>query len=314
MVADEMRTRGDLDRFLRRMAIGGGFVAMVGVAQFILKQQLTDYIVVPGLSDSVALALSDRNGFTRPDGTSIHPIEFGAVLTMILPIALHYAMTDRHRSFLSRWWPAAAIAFAIPLSISRSAIISAVVILIVFIPTWSKEQRRRSYVTLVALGGVIYLLVPGLLGTITGLFSGISGDDSTLSRTNSYALAGQFIDRYPVFGRGFQTFLVNYRILDNQYLGLAISIGAVGLAATLGLFITAMVSARRVRRASVDPGTRNLSQALVASVASTTVSIAFYDAFSFPMATNVMFLVLGSSAALVRCSTRVPAARDLVNT
>ena len=51
-----------------------------------------------------------REGLTRPAGTTIHPIEFGAVLTMILPIALHYALHDKYRSKLARWFPVAAIA------------------------------------------------------------------------------------------------------------------------------------------------------------------------------------------------------------
>ena len=49
----------------------------------------------------------------------------------------------------------------------------------------------------------------------------------------SYAIAGEFIGRAPIFGRGFSTFLPSYRILDNQYLGLLIETGIVGLVAFL---------------------------------------------------------------------------------
>src|SRR2546430_13733022 len=60
------------------------------------------------------------------------------------------------------------------------------------------------------------------------LFTGISRDDSALSRTDSYAVAGAFISRAPLLGRGPATWLPPYRILDNQFLGSLIEIGVGG--------------------------------------------------------------------------------------
>ncbi len=185
-----------------------------------------DSITIPGLSSNQALtSIYDRNGFARSAGTSTHPIEFGVLMAMTLPLALHYAVTPSGRSAFLRWYPVAAIAVAIPVSISRSALIGVIVVLAIVLPSWPPRRRRFTYLSIVLVLGGVYVAVPGLLGTLVGLFTGIGSDDSAASRTNSYDLAGSFISRAPALGRGFSTFLTQYRILDNQYLGLLIETG-----------------------------------------------------------------------------------------
>ena len=93
----------------------------------------------------------------------------------------------------------------------------------------------------------MYVSVPGLLGSIQGLFSNAGKDPSIASRTGSYDIAGQFISSSPIIGRGFGTFLPKYWILDNAYLGLMIEAGAVGLLSLLTLIVCGLVSARQAR-------------------------------------------------------------------
>lgn len=307
MTADGPTNRYEIDTLLRRLCLGGGLLALLGIIQFVTGQPLTNYIQIPGLSINDTLtSVQDRAGLVRPAGTALHPIEFGAVLTTILPLAIHYALTDGHRSALARWFPVAAIAVAVPISISRSAIVSATVGLLFIIPTLSPIVRRKAYVTIVMLVGILYVTVPGLLGTIRGLFTGIQGDSSAQSRTGSYDLAWEFVKRSPLFGRGFKTFLPSYRILDNQYLGALIDIGFIGLVCLLALFATGILAARAVRSRSRDSSARGLAQALAASVAAAGCGFAVYDAFSFPMAASLLFLVLGAVAALRRISANEP--------
>jgi polysaccharide biosynthesis protein PslJ len=298
---DGPRDRRELETFLRRLSFVAGAEALVGLAQFATRLALVNYIQIPGLSDNGDLSsLSERGNLARPPGTTIHPIEFGAVITMVLPIALYFALNDRHRGIVARWWPVAAIALAIPISISRSAILSAVVALLLLLPTWSRQVRRKAYLGLVALVATVYLVAHGLISTLSDLFLGISTDNSAASRTDSFGLAFQFIGRSPLFGRGFRTFLPDYRILDDQLLGTAVEMGLIGLAVLLGLMVTGMVAAIKVRRGSTDADTRALAQSMLAAIAAGSCSFGFYDALSFPMAAAVFFIVLGATGALVR--------------
>jgi polysaccharide biosynthesis protein PslJ len=297
-----------LDVVLRRLSIAGAIEAAIGLVQFATHLPLINYIQIPGLTANSDLAaeISTRGDQTRPPGTTIHPIEFGAVLTMMLPLALHYALHDTHRSRIRRWMPVALIAFAIPISISRTAVISAIVALIVLIPTWPVAIRRRAYLAIVCVAGAVYLTVPGLLGTLRDLFTGISSDSSAASRTNSYNLAFSLISRDPVIGRGTGTFLPDYRILDNQLLLTTVEVGLVGLVALGLLLLVPVFAAAKVRRRTKDPRQRDLAQSLAAAVAAGGASFAFYDALAFPMATSVLFLMIGSIGCMVRFS-RQPA-------
>ena len=299
LASDGLVGRANLEAVLRRLVLAGGIAALIGVLQFVTGAAIVDVIHIPGLTPNTALtSIYDRNGFTRAAGTSSHPIEFGVVLAMILPLALHFALTDRGRGAVARWLPVGLIAVAVPITISRSALVGVVVALVVLIPSWPATRRRLSYLVILGVVVGIYVTIPGMLGTLTRLFTDISTDGSALSRTDSYSLSLEFIERSPLFGRGLSTFLPQYRILDNQYLGLLIEVGFVGTIALLALFIVAMVSALSSRRASSDEATRSLAQALTAMVAAGAVSFATFDSFGFPQASSLVFLGVGCIGAL----------------
>ena len=301
LACDGIPSRDRLDTLLRRLVLAGGGIALLGLLQFFTGMSFINYIQIPGLSQNADLGqVASRNGFSRPAGTALHPIEYGIVLTMMLPIALHFALNDRQRPGLRRWWPVIALALAVPISISRSAIVCTVVVLVTLLPTWPGVLRRRAYLAITALLAVVFVAIPGILGTLAGLFTGISGDSSAASRTGSYALAGEFIARAPVFGRGFQTFLPQYRILDNQYLLATIETGIVGVLALLGLFVAGVITATRVRRLATHERTRSLGQALTASILAGGASFALFDALSFPQVAGMVMVTIGLAAAALR--------------
>lgn len=298
---DGIPTWERLETLVRRLAIAGGVLALLGIVQFVTRRSWVDLISIPGLSaNHIVGSTFGRDEFTRPSGTASHPIEFGMVVTMLLPFALHWGFWGRTRSRLVRWVPALAIALVLPLSLSRSSLIGAALCLAVLIPTWPRVQRRAALAAILGVGTVMFVSVPGILGTLTGLFTGIGGDSSALSRTGSYAIAAEFIRRAPVFGRGLGTFLPRYRILDNQLLLLTIEVGVVGLAALLWLLFCAMRNVVRYRQSSDDPARRALAQSLLATLVAATVMLALFDTFSFPMAAGMLFLVLGIAGATGR--------------
>lgn len=306
-VVDGITTRARLDTLLRRITLVCGLEGALGVLQLLAKQSFLQYFELPGLSNTgVDPLLLNRGSFLRPVGTAISPIEYGVFLAMALPIALHYAVSDiGRRSFLARWLPVAAIASALSFSLSRSAIVSTVVALAVFLPAWPARLRRRLYVATVAFIVAAAIALRGFVGTIINLFGGIGNDSSTLSRLDSYPIAWSFITRDPLFGRGTGTFLPEYWILDNQFLGSLIEIGLIGLICMLLLFLSGFLTAFQLREplALLDSGTPTVSKlgpVLAASIAAGSVSFAFFDAFSFPLVPSLLFLVLGCAGALRR--------------
>lgn len=310
LVVTDGVNREQLDRLLRVLAYAGGALAALGVLQFFTGLDVARFLEIPGLTANTDYAtVLQRADFRRPAGTATHPIEFGVVLAMILPIALHFALDSSDRRW-RRWFPAAMIAFALPISISRSAVVGAVLALAFMLPAWPAARRRKAYGVIVVFLGLIYLAIPGLLGTLRNLFTGLFADSSTQSRTDSYSVAGEYVAERPVFGRGFGTFLPSYHIVDNQFLIMLITTGAVGAVALLLLFLTGIFTARGVRIRSRSAGTRGLAQALAASVAVSAASSATFDSLSFPMAAGTMFLLLGCVSALWRLEVAAPTRRS----
>lgn len=288
-----------LEQALRLLVLAGGVVAVLGILQFYTSSPIIDFIQIPGLSQHKQIvSIFDRGGFNRVSGTATSPIEFGVVLSMLLPLALHFAFLDTHRKLLVRWIPVAAIAFAIPIAISRSALLGVFVVLVLIIPTWPKNRRRLSYLVILGMIALVYVAIPGMLGTLTKLFTGISGDSSAESRTSSYALVWDFFVKSPLFGRGISTFLPEYRILDNQYLLVLIELGLVGFIALIAYLVTAIVAAASSRRLSRNPRVKSLVPALIAAVIAGALSFATFDAFSFPQVSDLLFLCIAFIGAL----------------
>ncbi|WP_213816488.1 O-antigen ligase [Glaciihabitans sp. dw_435] len=291
----------DATRFrvlVRRLVTWGGLLAALGLVQFVTKQSFVDSIVIPGFTVAQDFSsVQGRNGFARAAGTAANPLEYAFVLSMILPLALTIAVDDSERRALRRWWPAALIITALALSGSRSGVIGLAVAVVLLIPTWTAAVRWRALVV-GALGlGAVYLLVPGMIGTIRYLFVNIGDDASANSRTGSYDTAVAFIETNPIFGRGFGTFLPQYRILDNQYLGSLIELGFVGTGAFIAIMFTCVVVVFRARTRLNERLPRQLAQGLAASVIGAALMIAFFDVFSFRMAAGTLFLVLGMCGA-----------------
>jgi hypothetical protein len=204
---------------------------------------------------------------------------------------------------------------AVSLSFSRSAIICTAVGLVILLAAWPSRLRRRVYLAVPALIAALAIVKAGFFSSVLGLFAGIQGNPSTVSRTNSYALAWSFITRAPVFGRGMGTFLPQYWILDNQLLGSLIELGVVGLTCMLLLFSAGAVTAWRLRKPMVmptggPPATSRLGPALAAAIAAGCVSFAFFDAWGFPIVPSLLFLLFGCVGALRRLTLEDAAAHS----
>lgn len=299
LVSDGVPSYDRLVTLIRRIAIAGGLLAALGLLQFATRQPLTDWISVPGLGTADPSVLQSRSGFTRPSGTATHPLEYGYVLAVALPLALTIAIWDLTRSAVARWLPAALIAFAAVLAVSRATILGLGIGLLVLLPTWPARTRAFAITGVAGMLGVVYFAVPGMVGAVSALFSSIStGDSSAESRIGSYDLVAQFVAFSPVIGRGVGTFLADYRILDNQLLQSAIEVGILGVAALLVLSATAFLCTM-FSRGAVGMEKR-VGQGIGAAIAVGTVLMGTYDVFSFTMSAQLYFLVIGLAAAHVR--------------
>ncbi|MFC6934396.1 O-antigen ligase family protein [Actinomadura yumaensis] len=308
LAADGITRLDRLEDVRRRLVLCCTIVGVLGLVQFFTGLDVASHLAFPGLQANTEFSsVLSRDGFNRPMATATHPIELGVVLVMALPLALHGLLYAPKGRRARRCLPVLVLLVTIPMTVSRSAILGLLVVGLVMLPVWPGRLRFWSLVVGGAGTVVMSAAVPGLIGTVSKLVLNIGSDSSTTARTDDYTAVARSVHDRPLFGQGFGTYLPRvYRILDNQYLGSLVETGLVGLAALLAVMLGGWFLARGARRASRDPETRHLAQCLAASVAVAAFAYGTFDAFSFPMAANLTFLLVGCGAALWRLARESP--------
>ena len=301
---DGITSRDRLDTLLRRVVDGAAFMSTVALLQFFAKFDLSAVIQPPGLTynDPLFTSSFSRSTFTRVMGTAMHPIEFSVIVASLIPVALHYAFTDTHRSRLRRWAPVGLMGFAMPLAISRSGFLALFLAVACFIPALPAGRKAQVIVLGAAGGAFMTVIVPGLLGTIRSFFTGAATDPSVTARTDDYQYLDTFVNRWPFTGLGFGRFTPTvYDVLDNQYLLTIIDSGLIGLIGLLLFLVSGLVTAQVIRkRPGVDANARSLAQACFGAILAHAATFATYDALVFPTTGMVIFLLIGVVGALWR--------------
>jgi O-antigen ligase len=305
LASDGVSSPDRLRALVSRIAVMGGAFAGFGLLQFVTGTAWVDRLAIPGLvANTPVYALTQRQGFSRPFSTAIHPIEFGSVIAMMLPLTVVYGLLGpvRGGGRWRSWIPAVLTVLAASLSTSRSTLVGLAVGTVLLWPALTGLQRLVGGVATVVVGAFVFVTVPGMVGTISGLFGGVTNADSSVaSRVDSFGVAADYFSRAPIIGRGFGSFLPRYRIFDNQYLVGLVETGVLGLIAMLLLWVVPVVGiARVVRRSAPASPQRLLGSGLLASCVVGGVGLGFFDGFGFPMMPAVWFVLLGLGGAYIR--------------
>lgn len=304
VAADGIPSRDRLDTILRRVVYAATALALLGHLQFFAGVNLAVKIRLPGLGLNRELATGIRRAaFERVSGTATHPIEFGVVLAMVLPLAIHYALypgEDRPRRWW-RWLIVGILGVGSLLAVSRSAVLVLLAGMLVLGSVWSWRKRGRALVVGAVALVALRFVSPGLIGTLRGLFVNYDTDGSVQVRVNDYETVFAFIRERPWFGLGPGTFLPSeYLQLDNQVLKTILETGYVGFAALVVLVVVGLAMAGRTWRLSPDPAVRHLACALFAMILGAFVTCFTFDAFTYAILTGMLFLSLGCAGALWR--------------
>jgi hypothetical protein len=313
-VSSVVATREQLDRLLALLVSGGTLIAVLSIVEwrtgYNAFNHLETFVPVLHLDPGSVLGPGDRGFRTRAFASAQHPIALAAALVLLLPLAVY--LYRRHGQPL--WMAcAAALTLGALATGSRTGVLMLVTELVVFL--WLKwRETVRLLPLLLPLLVVCQVVMPGTLGTFKSTIfpeQGIVTEQRGGGTTGSGRVAdlGPGLDEFarrPFFGSGYGTRLtspddpfVNARILDDEWLGLLIELGAVGVLCLAWLY------ARTVRRlaaaAKPDPGPRGwLLTGLAASITAFAVSMLTFDAFSFIQVTFMSFILLGFAAVALR--------------
>lgn len=312
-------TRRYVDKLALAKVIAGGGAVLAAFAIFEARTHHNVFDNLPRILPFLQVhqlifvgASTDGRGAThRAIASAESPIELGAILTMIIPIAIAVAIQTRSK----RWW--FAVAILIPgavSSVSRTVILMMLALLVVFL--WLRpREMMRCWPAILPLAVAVHLAVPGTLGTLGNAFfpkGGLVAQQTDTSvgsgrlATLWPALHTEF-DPNPVFGEGFATRVTtpedprvppNAPITDDQWLGVLLETGLVGIAVFVLLIGTVV---RRLGRAAKRDRTARgwLCVGTAAAVTSYAVGMLTFDSFTFYEVTFLFFTVLGLSATLL---------------
>jgi O-antigen ligase len=240
---------------------------------------------------------------TDPDvgaSTIVGPTQHGLAITALLAMSIPFALTNLLREEGQgrvKWMLATGLILVATAATQKKAALAVPPLVLLAMAAY----RPREILRLAPLGllAVVAMLAvtPGALGTIKSRVVGAEQTDaSTLGRTRDYDAIRPDVVTHPVIGRGYGSYDPGkYRILDNDYLGLLIETGVLGLLSFFGMLGSVAYAAHGLIRAR-DPvrGPPALA-ALGATVAFGAVTVMF-DSLSFAQAPYTFFFVAGVAA------------------
>lgn len=301
VLAEGVHTRAAMQRVVATVVIAGSLSSLVAIIQYFSGVNLATYsAMTPGLTQNASLdSIQFRAGLNRVAGTAIHPIEFGVVCGLLLPLAIWLALFVWPRWRLRNWVPVALLAFGVATSVSRSAVVTVALAMIVFI-VLLPVRERAIVLSLLPVGLVgVFMATPGFLRTMQTFFVDAPNDPSVQSRTDDYPLAQRLVLEAPLFGSGPNNYFPRsmLEIFDNQYLLTAVTLGLVGLVGLIAYLALPAWSALAARHRLDDDGFRSLGAALAGAALAAIVASFTFDSLSFPQFVGAQALV----AALAGC-------------
>ena len=311
-----VRSRAGLENLMGGIVIGATLSGVVGLLAVYLNLDLSTIISLPGLSDQGSLLTGDlqRAGGVRPQGMAGHPLELSAVLTVAFPLAVGLLAAERRRGHSGALWAVASVLLLVAAlsTISRSAVIAAVVALVVM--AWAWPVRRVAALVAAACVAVFVALALGLpvVTRIAGVLTGGSQDASLDSRGTGLDYALGVLPDHPWFGQGIGTYDVQTQpVLDNYYLGRAVEGGLVGLLAVVAMLVGAVcvaVAARRRFIALGDVGSGELVNGVVGSLTALVVIGLILDVPAFPQISTLQYLLIALAGVAATASRESVAA------
>jgi polysaccharide biosynthesis protein PslJ len=255
---------------------------------------------------------SNRYGVIRALGSADHPLALGALFAMTVPLGIAIA---KARSLA---WGAPTILIMIGLlaTTSRTPVVAIMAAAVVFL--WLRPRDVLPLLPLtIPLLIVIKIAAPGSLATVKDSFfpsSGpslieeqrqLAGDPTAISGRANFKLRIIEGMRTPILGQGMGTRqtgadnpLRNAPVLDNQWLGLFLDVGLLGVVGWLWLITRTVRRLGRVARTRGSPEGL-LAAGFAASISGFAVAMIVYDALAFVQETVVLWVLLALAATLV---------------
>lgn len=304
---DSVRREGDARIITKTLMICGTVAALVLLVQALTGANVAAPFKLPGLRVRQEIIQGRdllRYGLARPQGLSAHPLEAGAVLAIIAPIALAWALKDRPRTRWGwlAWMPYISMVGAVVTSISRVSLLGVGLgTLVVALAARTDRSIRAVGVMFVGVGLALTLRA-GLATSLRLSITEAGSDPSLASRALGRQFVTQSFSQHRWLGLGPGTYdLLIQPVLDNQFLAVLLQTGLVGLGAYALWFLSALASGVRSMGSPPNAGEPLMLAGLLGSTLVAVAVNLILDTGSFlqvHMVTLVVIATIGALAAV----------------
>lgn len=305
-VRDEERLRS----IVRALILGASGAAVLGIALYIIADQISPDLVVSALSALGRVGYPTGSGVLRyirdnPElpmratSTSVDPNVLGSLLNVMLAISLPQLFSERplyrHRYLVPML---GTMAVCLGLTMSRGSMVGLGAALLVI----SALRYRKLWILLAgALAMIVFL--PQIRGLLVHFLEGFRVQDlATQMRMGEYKDALILIRRYPLLGVGFagSPDIDTYIGVANVYLLIAQHMGLIGLTSFLIVVIVLLARFWRTRELALGTDLEPLWWGLHAGIIGALVGGIFDHYFfnlDFHHSVTLFWLIVGLATA-----------------
>lgn len=238
----------------------------------------------PGYVQPEGLGGIDSIGRKLMYGPAVQPLAVAVMLSMTLPFAIAWLMKAKERRDRMLYAGMVLLLIAGAVATQKKTSMVGPLVAVLVLTLYRPRAMARLAPLAIVLVGVVHFIAPGALGAVVDQFapSAVTQVDTTQDRVSDYEAIKPDLVASPLIGRGYGSYdQKKHRILDNQYLGLGIGVGLLGLIGYLAVFVTAFLSAHRVARTG-DPDRAPPALGAAAAICVAVVAGALLDFLSFP--------------------------------
>ncbi len=263
------------------------------------------------MSKPVGIDQIDDIGRLSVVGPTNEPLELATLLSLVLCPAIIFTLESRSRRERGMWLLATMIVMAGALATSRKTSVVAPVVGIGVLTAYRPRKMARGLaLAIVPAILVIHVLAPGQLGSVISELEPANATkvNTDKVRVQRYDAVRPDVMSHIIIGDGYSSYTPQmFRFLDNEYLGLLITAGALGMVGLLALFAAMFTLSHPLIRGP-DRRASNAALAIQAMVAMVMVCCALFDTLSFDHVTY-MLLLLAAMLIAMHKPVRAPVAQ-----
>ena len=263
-----------------------------------------DYIgpLFPGYVRPEGLGGVDSIGRRLMYGPTVQPLAVAVMLSMALPFAFAWLLKAKDRRQQLIYAGVVMLLIGGAMATQKKTAMVGPLVCIILLACYRPKQMLRLAPLAVVLIAVVHVAAPGSLGAVIDQLApgSVNKVNTTKDRVSDYEAITPDFAAHPLIGRGYGSYDQKvHRILDNEYLGLGIGVGLIGLLAYLSIFATSFLGAHRVAR-SRDPRRAPPALGAAISILVALVCSAILDFLSFPQLPYLLCFVAAIAYVLGR--------------